>query len=110
MAEDTRTGELADSELAIERWRDELQLFGRQTSAQLQQILGAIEGAQARAAQRPMPPISPPVADSRPPVSLSRRPPSETDEPQDRLANLKRILAAKLSNGETGQDGGGTPG
>lgn len=109
MAEDTRAGELADSEMAIERWREELQLFGRQTSAQLQQIVGTLEGVQTRAAQRPVAVAAPPVAETRPPVSLSRRSSGDTDEPQDRLANLKRILAAKLSNGESGQDGGGAP-
>jgi hypothetical protein len=84
----------------FESWRDEIEVFCRQTVAHLQSLLDWAEEEQA---QPPLPTAgAAPEAASRPLVERTATPAApasrDLDASQDRLANLKRQLAAKLSH------------
>jgi hypothetical protein len=84
----------------FESWREEIEAFCRQTVAYLQSLLDLAEEDQA---QPPLPVAGPsPEPVARTPVertaATSTPAPRDLDASQDRLANLKRQLAAKLSH------------
>ena len=89
----------------FEAWRDEIEIFCQQTLAQLQELtsggsetnLGVSDESKVVAPRSSAPPQAPSTPTlSRP--SQEAPAPRDLDSSQDRLANLKRELAAKLSN------------
>jgi hypothetical protein len=84
-------------------WRAEIEAFCRQTIAHLQECIEAVESAEQE--QRAMQSARPSQQTTSRPTSVP--PPTaaggDLDTSQDRLANLKRELAAKLSKAKREQ-------
>ena len=81
----------------LESWRDEIAAFVRQTIHVLHELIGAFDECEASTATTPTEEIRR-ILPHRPAVAASPPAPRDLDASQDRLANLKRELAAKLSN------------
>jgi hypothetical protein len=81
-------------------WRAEIEAFCQQTIAHLQECIEAAESAERAELARPAPDRqehSPGMPPSLSPPAVSTSSAGDLDTSQDRLANLKRELAAKLS-------------
>lgn len=85
------------------RWRAEIHAFYDQTSTEIQRIIGTLDRSPSPPGIRPA--VAPlPSTGVGPAAEMM----SEPDFAQDRLANLKRQLAAKLSNSNL-EDATGSP-
>lgn len=94
----------------MERWRREIRSFYDDTVDQIQRVVSGLSEVEAfvETSTRQQPRWND-LRDSGVslPTRASASPPTEEDASQDRLANLKRELAAKLSN--SGRDEAGQP-
>jgi hypothetical protein len=77
----------------FDRWRDEIRHFYEQVVADVQRIISAIDRSAATSYSRALPREQAAVPPPAPVVEVD----SNRDASQDRLAQLKRQLAAKLS-------------
>ncbi len=78
-------------------WREEIETFCQQTLAYLQDLMNSAEPLESTEVPTPNAEEGG-VVSSRPSPGASSATPGDLDTSQDRLKNLKRELAAKLSN------------